>query len=520
MQPLAEPALAVVKDGRIKFTPDRWTGVYLHWMENIRDWCISRQLWWGHRIPVWYCEQAHETCAREAPKACPKCGSTRLEQDPDVLDTWFSSWLWPFSTMGWPEKTPLLGKYYPTSVLVTGHEIIFFWVARMIMAGLEFMGEIPFKDVSIHGIVRDEQGRKMSKSLGNGIDPLEVVEETSADALRFTIFFITPEGQDARLSKPKFEKGRNFCTKLWNAARLVLGNLDGFRWNGDHTLDRSRAEDRWIVSRLQSTTDRVNAAWSRYEYNGACQALYDFTWAEFCDWWLEIAKPRFASTDPAEKRRAQHVAAYVLERLLRLLHPITPFITEELWQKLKEKTGASGLPASIMVATYPGPHAELLDPAIEERFDVLTSLVREIRNIRAQFNVPPKVHTRAIVTGGKANLEIVAESQDIVKRLAQVGALEIGPALEKPKGSAIAVVKDLQCFVPLGETADFGAEFVAQLKKQREKAEQQIGGLVKKLEAPGFADRAPPDVVQKTRESLAELEMQRGVLAAILKDLE
>jgi len=520
MQPLAAPAVAAVKEGRVRFHPERWTGVYLHWMENIRDWCISRQLWWGHRIPVWYCEACGgETCSRATPTACARCGAAgELKQDPDVLDTWFSSWLWPFSTMGWPERTPLLAKHYPTDTLVTGHEIIFFWVARMIMAGLEFMGDVPFRDVSIHGIVRDEQGRKMSKSLGNGIDPLEVCDETSADALRFTIFFVTPEGQDARFSKPKFEKGRNFCTKLWNAARLVLGSLEGHRWS-DAPPDRSRPEDRWILSRLASTTDAVNRALDRFLYNAACLALYEFTWNELCDWWLEIAKPRFYSQDPAEKASAQAVAAHVLERLLRLLHPITPFVTEELWQRLKERTQASGLAESIMIAPYPEADASAIDPEVERRFDVLTTLVREIRNIRAQFNVPPGALARALVTGAPETLELVAQSRDLVVKLGRLESLEIGPGLERPRGAAVAVVKDLRCFVPLEGLIDVAAERV-RLEKQRAKVEQQLQGIEKKLEAPGFADRAPADVVQKAREGRDDLRRQLAAVDASLRELE
>ncbi len=519
MAPLAGPATRVVEDGKVRFTPERWTAVYLHWMRNIHDWCISRQLWWGHRIPVWYCTVCqNEMCARAAPECCGKCKATSLVQDPDVLDTWFSSWLWPFSTMGWPEKTPLLAKFYPTSVLVTGHEIIFFWVARMIMAGLEFMGEIPFSDVSIHGIIRDEQGRKMSKSLGNGIDPLEIIDEMSADALRFTLFFLMPEGQDARISKAKFEKGRNFCTKLWNAARLILGSLGGFAWT-DAAPDRARPEDRWIVSRLHATADAVNRAWDRFGYNAACQALYDFTWSELCDWWLEIAKPRFNSADPAEKRAAQHVAAYVLDRLLRLLHPIVPFITEELWQKLRERTGASGWAASIAIAPYPEADLAAVDPAVEARFALLTAVIGELRNVRATYAVPPAKLMRTIVAGGAENLAIVEGSRDLVVRLGRLESLETGAALEKPKGSAAAAVKDLRIFVPLGGLVDLAAER-ERLRKESAAAEARLAGVRKKLEAPGFADRAPPDVVEKTRQSAAELEAQLASLAAMSREIE
>jgi valyl-tRNA synthetase len=514
MKPLAEPAIRVVKDGTVTFTPERWSNTYLHWMENIRDWCISRQLWWGHRIPVWYCTVCgKEHCARGTPVACSKCGATALEQDPDVLDTWFSSWLWPFATMDWPEKTPALKKFYPGSVLVTGHEIIFFWVARMIMAGLEFMGDIPFSDVSIHGIIRDEQGRKMSKSLGNGIDPLEVVDETSADALRFTIFYLTPEGQDARLSKAKFVIGRNFCTKLWNAGRLILGSIEGWTWTDD-APDRSRAEDRWLLSRLHHTIDRVNRAFDGYEYNGAASALYDFVWAELCDWWLEIAKPRFAANDPT----AKHVAAYALDRVLRLLHPIAPFITEELWLKLRERVGATPWAPSIMVAPYPAPDAGFLDATIEGRFEVLTSVVREIRGVRQKYNLK-EVAVRATVTGGPGSLALLEQSRDMVVGLGRLESLEIQAAAAKPKAASVALVKDMQVIIPLAGLIDVPAER-ARLQKDREKKAQGADGVRRKLDAPNFADKAPADVVQKAREQLAEYEAQIRTIDEQLRDLE
>jgi valyl-tRNA synthetase len=510
MGPLAEPAIRVVEEGKVRFVPERWTNVYLHWMRNIRDWCISRQLWWGHRIPVWY--RGEETyCGREAP------AGEGWTQDPDVLDTWFSSWLWPFSTMGWPERTPLLEKFYPTDVLVTGHEIIFFWVARMIMAGLEFMGEVPFREVSIHGIVRDEKGRKMSKSLGNGIDPLEVVDETSADALRFTIAYLTPEGQDVRVSKAKFEKGRNFCTKLWNAARLVLGNLEGFRWT-DEPPPRARAEDRWVLSRLAAATAAANDGLARLEYNRAAQALYDFTWAELCDWWLEIAKPRLASPDAAKRAEAQRVAAHVLDRLLRLLHPIAPFITSELWEKLRAASGAPGWAETIMTSPYPEADPAHADPAIEARFETLTAVARAAREVRQRFNIPPAKLLRAIVTGGEAGRAIVEAGREMVVRLGRLEALETGAALAKPASAAAAHVGDLSIFFPLEGLIDPAAE-KAKLARSREKCEQQLAGVQRKLEAPDFAGKAPPEVVAEVRRSAEELRAQLAGIEESLRDL-
>ncbi|MHC4830473.1 MAG: valine--tRNA ligase, partial [Planctomycetota bacterium] len=366
MQKLAEPAIAACESGELRFTPERWKNVYMHWMRNIRDWCISRQLWWGHRIPVWYCDACGaDTCSRETPTACGGCGSENLRQDPDVLDTWFSSWLWPFSTLGWPEKTPALEAFYPTNVLVTGHEIIFFWVARMVMAGFEFMGQLPFKDVMIHGIVRDTKGRKMSKSLGNGIDPLEVIEETSADALRFTILFLTPEGQDTRISKQKFDQGRNFCTKLWNAARLVLTNLEGFTFR-DELPALDAAEDRWVLSRLQRSLAEATDALEAQRPNVALQVLYDFTWGDFCDWWLEMAKPRlYDGAAPDARAQAQAVGAHVLHALIRMLHPFVPFVTEELWTRFREIPGADGLSEQVVTASYPVADPARIDEAAE-----------------------------------------------------------------------------------------------------------------------------------------------------------
>jgi len=510
MAPLAEPALKAVVDGRIKFVPERWTAVYTHWMTNIRDWCISRQLWWGHRIPVWYRgEEVH--CGLDAPSG------DGWAQDPDVLDTWFSSWLWPFSTMGWPEETPLLKKFHPTNVLVTGHEIIFFWVARMIMAALEFTGQIPFSEVSIHGIVRDEQGRKMSKSLGNGIDPLEVIEETSADALRFTIAYLTPEGQDARFSKQKFEKGRNFCTKLWNAARFILSKLEGFTWT-DAPPPRARAEDRWIISRLHSATIAATRGLEKLEYSPLAQRLYDFTWAELCDWWLEIAKPRLGSADAAERAEAQHVAAYVLDRVLRLLHPLTPFITSELWEKLKGATNPSGWGETLMTATWPEADASLIEPEVEARFGALTEVVTAARNIRQHYGIPPQKRMKAILTGGAAGLALVNTSRDLVMHLGLLESLDIGPGLEKPKGAAAVVVQDLRLYLPLEGLIDVEAE-KARLAKTLEQARTRLVGVEKKLSAPNFADKAPADVVLATQKSAEEVRAQIASLEASISEL-
>jgi valyl-tRNA synthetase len=525
MQPLAEPAVEVVNNGSVRFHPDRWKNVYLHWMTNIRDWCISRQLWWGHRIPVWYCADCEaETCARETPAACSGCGGTSLQQDPDVLDTWFSSWLWPFSTLGWPDTTPDLAAFYPTQTLVTGHEIIFFWVARMIMAGLFCMDEIPFSDVVIHGIVRDEGGRKMSKSLGNGIDPIEVIDNTSADALRFTLMYLTPEGQDTRISHKKFEIGRNFCTKLWNAARLVLGNLEGYAWSEGLPADLA-PEDRWLLSRLHATAREVREALSGFRFNAPVQALYDFTWGAFCDWWLEIAKPRLYSDDEGTRTAAQHVAAHALETLLRLLHPVIPFITEELWSRLREATGAHGWAEQLMVAPFPVVDAARIDPAVEAEFALLTEVVRSVRNIRAEYGIQPSLEIAAVITrradeaGGDAgSVALVEGSAALVRRLARLGDLQVGDGLERPRASATVAVKDLEIYIPLEEVIDLDAER-KRLEQRKNKLEGQLAGARNKLAQPSYVERAPAEVVERTRTLARDLERELTSVANSLAEL-
>ncbi len=528
MKPLAEPAAKVVRDGRITFAPERWTGVYLNWMDNIRDWCVSRQIWWGHRIPVWHCKACKGmTCATSDPTACAKCGSAEIEQDPDVLDTWFSSWLWPFSTMGWPEKTRTLEVFYPTDALVTAPEIIFFWVARMIMAGLEFMGEIPFSRVLIHGTVRDEKGRKMSKSLGNAIDPLSIIDEHSADALRLSLALLTPDGQDPKLAPESFGIGRNFCTKLWNAARLILTNLGGFEAGKDDTL-ANRAEDRWIVSKLHRAILDATAALEALRINDAAQTLYSFVWGSFCDWYLEIVKPRLYADDPKDKRGAQMACVYVLDRALRLLHPFAPFVTEELWQRLKEAVAGdrAGWAESIMIAAFPAPNEHMVDPEIEAQFDLLIALVTNIRNIRATFNIPPGKPLRAIITtaagsadGGGASLKVAEKNRELVKRLAKLDGIEAAPGQAKPHGAAVAVIKDIEVFVPLEGLIDIEAE-KARLRTRLEKLDGQVGSVRKKLDAPGFADKAPADVVAKTRATLTDLASQADRVRANLRDLD
>ena len=512
MEQLAKPAADAARSGRLRFTPSRWTSVYLHWMDNIRDWCISRQLWWGHRIPVWHCSDCgQQTCAREDPLACGSCGSAAIEQDPDVLDTWFSSWLWPLSTLGWPEETDDLATFYPTQTLVTGHEIIFFWVARMVMAGLAFKGELPFTDVVIHGMIRDEKGRKMSKSLGNGVDPIEVIDETSADALRFTLMYLTPEGQDARISKQKFDIGRNFCTKLWNASRLVLGNLEGFAYSGELPAELE-AEDRWILSRLHNCTKTVNKAVATHRFSTMVQALYDFVWGDFCDWWLEIAKGRLY--DEGEARLpAQQVAVYVLDRLLRLLHPVVPFITEELWQRLRSSCGAQDWAAFVATAPLPEADETRIDSEVEDAFALVMDLVRQVRNLRAEFRVGPQVPVHVVVSArtrdeqAAKRLAVAEASQALIGRLARAVPLEVGNQLERPKGSVVGAVKDLDVFVILAGVVDLAAER-ERLEQRKSKLDKQLASARSKLQQPSFVDRAPADVVERTRELARDIEAE------------
>ena len=423
MEPLARPAIAAVREGRLRLHPERWVGVYLHWMENIRDWCISRQLWWGHRIPVWYCDTCREVMvSRTDPVQCTRCGSERLHQDPDVLDTWFSSWLWPFSTMGWPADTPTLRRFYPTDTLITAADIIFFWVARMVMAGYEFMGERPFSDVCFNSVVRDLQGRKMSKSLGNSPDPLDVIANYGADALRFTITSLAPPGEDVNYAVEKTDLGRHFANKIWNAARFVLMNLDApdalvppLAALDPPTLSLA---DRWIVSRLQAVVEQVRACFDAYRFNDGALALYQFIWHEYCDWYVELSKVALSGTHAPARRAAQVVLVHVLEQALRLLHPFMPFATEEIWQALPVDKPT----ASIMIAPYPQPEAAHRDAVAEAALTQLIEAVRGIRNIRTELGIPPNA-TVSIRVAADGRGDRLAPLEPYIKALARVATV-------------------------------------------------------------------------------------------------
>ena len=494
MQPLAEPAIDTVKKGEVKFVPDRFDKIYYHWMENIKDWCISRQLWWGHRIPAWYCSDCGEVIVSKTdPDCCPKCGSKNITQDPDTLDTWFSSALWPFSTLGWPEKTPELEHFYPTNTLITGYDIIFFWVARMIFSGCEHMGKYPFDTVFIHGIVRDSQGRKMSKSLGNGIDPLEVIDKYGADALRFTLVTGNSPGNDMRFSDEKVGASRNFANKLWNAARYVLMNL-GEDEPAPHIPENLALEDKWILSKFNTLAKEITDNLEKFELGIAVQKLYDFIWDVFCDWYIEISKIRLQAGGEAAQT-AKDVLVYVLSNTLKLLHPFMPFITEEIWQSLPHDG------ESIMISKWPEYSEALAFDAEENEMEKIMEAVRAIRNRRAEMNVAPSKKAKYFVaTADKETFEFAGV---FMKRLASASEVEVGDSFDID-GAVAIVTSDAKIYIPMGELIDFEAER-ARLNKEKDKALKELDFIDKKLNNPGFVSKAPEAVVQGQRDAAAKL---------------
>ncbi|MDL2225756.1 valine--tRNA ligase [Eubacteriales bacterium OttesenSCG-928-M02] len=507
MAPLAEPAINAVRDGRIQFVPKRFEKIYFNWMENVRDWCISRQLWWGHRIPAYYCDDCGEIMvAREAPAACTKCGGSRIRQDEDVLDTWFSSGLWPFSTLGWPEQTPELEYFYPTDVLVTGHEIIFFWVARMIVFGLEVMGDIPFDTVMIHGIVRDDQGRKMSKSLNNGIDPLIVIDEYGTDALRLSLILNNSMESDMRFYREKVENCRNFANKLWNAARFVLMNGEGMEPKPLSQLTLLD-EDKWILERLDRAIDEVSRGVERYDLGLAAQAAYDFLWDDYCDWYIEMTKSRF---DGPGKEAAISVLLYALEGALKLLHPFIPFITEEIYQSLPGKEG------SIMVSSWPE-KLGLDDGAAYDRVQGMMELIRAIRNLRREMNITGGKRADIYILPVMGREDAFTVMPEYFARLAMAeGVTIIQNENELPDGCVSALSGWGQAFMPLGQLIDVEKER-ERLAKEKEKIDKEMARARGMLENPGFVGKAPAHVVQQERDRLAELE---GMLERILAQEE
>ena len=495
MEPLAKPAIEVVKNGTVKFVPERFDKIYFNWMENIRDWCISRQLWWGHRIPAWYCADCGEIIvSKEVPHTCPKCGSTKLDQDPDTLDTWFSSALWPFSTLGWPEKTPELMHYYPTSTLVTGYDIIFFWVARMIFSACEHMGEAPFNTVFIHGIVRDELGRKMSKSLGNGIDPLLVIEKYGADALRFTLATGNSPGNDMRYSEKKVEASRNFANKIWNAARFILMNLDGSE-KAPYIPESLETEDKWILSLFNKLAKEVTDNLDKFELGIAVQKLYDFIWDIFCDWYIEISKIRLQQGgEKAEQVKA--VLIYIMSETLKLLHPFMPFITEEIWQTLPHDG------ETIMKSAWPVYSDELNFAEDEEKMESIMGAIRAIRNRRGEMNVPPSRKAKVYIATEKK--DVFALSAVFMQRLASASETEIGDSFDHLEDAVCIVTHDAKIYIPMGELVDFEAER-KRLTKELEAAQKKLDQINNKLNNPGFLSKAPESVVEGQKQEAAKL---------------
>jgi valyl-tRNA synthetase len=510
MKPLAEPAIEAVKEGKTQFIPDRFSKIYYHWMENIKDWCISRQLWWGHRIPAWYCQDCGETVvARETPRVCPKCGGTHLEQDPDTLDTWFSSALWPFSTLGWPDKTPDLDYFYPTDTLVTGYDIIFFWVARMIFSGVEQMGEVPFHTVLLHGLVRDEQGRKMSKSLGNGIDPLKVIDKYGADALRFTLATGNSPGNDMRYSQEKVEASRNFANKIWNAARFVLMNLEGH--DVPNSLpDQLALEDKWIVDSFNRTAKEVTENLEHFELGIAVQKLYDFLWDEFCDWYIEISKIRLNSGDEQAAQNARRVLVWVMSSTMQLLHPFMPFITEEIWQALPHEGD------SIMISKWPEFDESRCFPEAAEEMRKIMDAVRAVRNRRSEMNVPPS--RRAHLYIATASEEAFRTGIPIFERLAWASKVEIAPSFDLESAVTI-VTPDAKLFIPTDELVDKKAE-LARLAKELESAKKQYATAQAKLKNEKFLSKAPANVVEGVRQNAAKLEEHIALIESSIREMQ
>ena len=506
MEPLAKPAVDVVKNGEIRFIPDRMDKIYYNWMENIKDWCISRQLWWGHQIPAWYCECGETIVSETEPKVCPKCGGTHLKRDEDTLDTWFSSALWPFSTLGWPEKTPELEYFYPTDTLVTGYDIIFFWVARMIFSGLEHMGEIPFKTVFFHGLIRDAQGRKMSKSLGNGVDPLDIIAEYGADALRFTLVTGNSPGNDMRFSEEKVAASRNFANKIWNAARFILMNIEG-KDIGCALPEKLYTSDKWILNRFNSVTAAVTENLEKFELGMAVSKLYDFIWDDFCDWYIELAKIRMNGSDAESADSARRVLVWVMSNTLKLLHPFMPFITEEIWQTLPHEGEA------LIVARWPEYDENLAFPAEAADMEKVMAVIRAIRVRRNEMNVPPSKKAHIYIE--TAQPAPYAEGSEFIARLAYGSAVEIGASFAV-EGAVTAVTDDAKALLPMDDLVDKAAE-IARLTKELQNAQKQLDNVNAKLANEKFTSKAPQNVIDGVK---ANGEKLTAKIRLILETLE
>ena len=505
MKPLAEKALAAHRAGKTKFYPDRWTKVYTNWLEGIRDWCISRQIWWGHQIPVWYCDECHNVMvARTIPEKCSKCNNDELRQDPDVLDTWFSSWLWPFSTLGWPDKTEDLRYFYPTSDLITAPEIIFFWVARMIMAGLEFMGDVPFSRIYIHGTVRAQSGLKMSKSLGNAIDPIEVIDEIGADALRFSMIMLS--AQDVYLSREKFEVGRNFTNKIWNASRFVMMNLGGANLSLPEK-QKLPLPHRWILSKFTRIAAEIDRHLSSFNMSQAATELYHFVWNDFCDWFIELAKPSLLASDANAKQTTQAVLFHLLEGILRLLHPFMPFVTEEIWQSLRKMGGEKGEgPQTILYARWPAADPAFQDTEAEKSIDLLQQVVTGIRDLRASLNIPSSQTLKAVIRA--KNEKICKELQTFQREIRTLGRLEdlkIEMRFKKNSFYVVNVFPDFEVFIFIEGLVDTVKER-ERIEKKMAETQKYVESLKGKLANEDFVKNAPEEIVQAERDKLADAE--------------
>ena len=537
IKPLAAPAIQAVRQGDIRIYPEGWANSYFAWMDNIKDWCVSRQIWWGHQIPAWYCrscdnenivqghageytltKEAQPIVSRETPKTCPRCGGDDLVQDPDVLDTWFSSSLWPFSTLGWPESTDDLKSFYPTSTLVTAFDILFFWVARMIMMGLKFMGDVPFHRVYIHALVRDEQGQKMSKSKGNVIDPLDIMAEYGTDAFRFTLAAMAAMGRDIRLAEERISGYQNFVNKLWNASRFVLMNL------AQSSLPKSFGEqraldgtelglaDRWIRSRLASTIREARAAIDGYRFNDYANVLYQFTWHEFCDWYIEMSKLSLNGTVGDDSERSRRMLIELLEQILLLMHPVMPFVTEEIWQVL------GGGRETIMLQKYPALEPNWSDAEAERQMEYLMEVIRAIRNLRTELSCPPAKEIKVVFHGSDGDLTFLGAQMPYLRALARVGSAEYVGAGDRPKGAATAVVGSTEIYLPIDDLLNLDDER-ARLTKELGKVTDEIARVHKKLANPDFVNKAKPEIIQKEREKALQHEEKLRTLKGSLEQI-
>lgn len=519
MKPLAEKAIEAQKSGQgVRFVPDRFEKIYLNWIENVRDWCISRQLWWGHRIPAWHCEACGEiTVSREDATCCSKCGSAAIQQDNDVLDTWFSSALWPFSTLGWPEQTEDMRRFYSTNVLVTGYDIIYFWVARMIFTALEFTGQKPFEDVLIHGLVRDSEGRKMSKSLGNGVDPLEVIEKYGADAMRFMLSTTSTPGQDLRFRWERVEQARNFANKIWNASRFALMNLEGITAADTADIDlngKLGTADRWILHRLNETVRDVTRLIDQYEFGETGRLLYNFIWDDLCDWYIEFSKLSLYGEDPAAKKMTQTVLAYVLDRTLRLIHPFMPFISEEIWQHLPHEG------RTITLASWPVYNAKFEAPQAVSEMELLKDVIHAVRNIRAEVNVSMGKKIELLIKpSSRESQDILTGNVDYIQRFCNTSKLDIDSALAAPDKSMTAVVTGAELFLPLAGLIDIAQE-IARLNKEIATLNSEVERIEKKLANPGFMAKAPAQVIEEEKAKLADYADKRDKVVVRLAELQ